>query len=190
MLSVIVATNESERTLVPTLSALVPGALSGLVTEVVVADAGSKDATAEVADIAGCRFMIVEGAIGPRLKDAALTTRTPWLMFMRAGLIPEPGWMAAAENFMQMAAYSEKSPRAAVFRTATEQASPGIRELVAVLRAMLGGGDQSGQGLLIARALYDAIGGHPAAADAEAAVLRKIGRRRVALLGASARSTI
>ena len=72
MLSVIVATNESERTLVPTLSALVPGALSGLVTEVVVADAGSKDATAEVADIAGCRFMIVEGAIGPRLKELDL----------------------------------------------------------------------------------------------------------------------
>ncbi|MBS0244996.1 MAG: glycosyl transferase [Proteobacteria bacterium] len=187
MLSVVVATHESERTLVPTLSALVPGAMSGLVTEVVVADAGSKDATAEVADIAGCRFMIVEGAIGPRLKEAALTTRTPWLMFMRAGLVPEPGWMAAAESFMQMAAYSETSPRAAVFRTANDQASPGLKELFAVLCAMLGGGDRSGQGLLISRSLYDAIGGHPAGGDAEAAILRKIGRRRTALLGASAR---
>lgn len=188
MLSVIVATHESERILVPTLSALVPGAMSGLVTEVVVADAGSKDATAEIADIAGCRFMIGDAAIGPRLKEAALTTRTPWLLFMRAGLIPEPGWMAAAESFMQTAAYSEKSPRAAVFRAATDQASPGLRELFAVLRAMVGGGDQSSQGLLIARSLYDAIGGHPAGVDAEAGILRKIGRRRVALLGASART--
>jgi len=188
MLSVIVATHESERILVPTLSALVPGAMSGLVTEVVVADAGSSDATAEVADIAGCRFMIVEGPVGPRLKEAALTTRTPWLMFMRAGLVPEPGWMAAAESFMQTAAFSESAPRAAVFRAATDQANPGLKELVAVLRGMLGGGDQSSQGLLIARSLYDAIGGHPAAADAEAGILRRIGRRRVALLGASART--
>lgn len=187
MLSVIVATHESERTLVPTLSALVPGAMSGLVTEVVVADAGSKDATAEVADIAGCRFMIAEGDLGSRLQDAARSTRTPWLMFMRAGLVPEPGWMAAAESFMQAAAFEEKAPRAAVFRTASDQASPGLRELIAVLGAMLGGGDRAAQGLLIARSLYEDVGGHPAVTDAETAILRTIGRRRLALLGASAR---
>ncbi len=50
MLSVIVATHESERALVPTLAALVPGATAGLLGEVVVADAGSRDATAEVAE--------------------------------------------------------------------------------------------------------------------------------------------
>ena len=188
MLSVIVATHESERTLVPTLSALVPGAMSGLVTEVVVADAGSTDASAEVADIAGCRFMIAEGDLGFRLQDAARSTRTPWLMFMRAGLVPEPGWMAAAESFIQAAAFGENSPRAAIFRATSDQASPGLRELLAVLQAMFGGGDRSAQGLLIARSLYDAIGGHPAGAGAEAAILRKIGRRRLALLGASART--
>ena len=57
MLSAIIATHESERALVPTLAALVPGATEGLLGEVIVADAGSRDATAEVADIAGCRFM-------------------------------------------------------------------------------------------------------------------------------------
>ena len=57
MLSAIIATHESERALVPTLAALVPGAIAGLVSEVVVADAGSRDATAEVADVAGCRFI-------------------------------------------------------------------------------------------------------------------------------------
>ncbi|MCW5692394.1 MAG: glycosyltransferase [Pseudolabrys sp.] len=188
MLSVIVATHESERTLVPTLAALVPGAMSGLVTEVVVADAGSRDATAEVADIAGCRFMIAEGDLGSRLRDAARSTRTPWLMFMRAGLVPEPGWMAAAESFMQAASFSERAPRAAIFRTASDQASPGLREVLAVLMAMLGGGDRSAQGLLAARSLYEEIGGHPAGAEAEAAILRRIGRRGVALLGASART--
>ena len=58
MLSAIIATHESERALVPTLAALVPGAMAGLVREVIVADGGSRDATAEVADVAGCRFMV------------------------------------------------------------------------------------------------------------------------------------
>ena len=43
MLSVIIATLDSERSLVRTLAALVPGATAGLITEVVVADAGSRD---------------------------------------------------------------------------------------------------------------------------------------------------
>jgi len=58
MLSVIIATEDSERLLVPTLAALIPGALAGIVREVIVADAGSRDGTAAVADIAGCRVVV------------------------------------------------------------------------------------------------------------------------------------
>ena len=84
MLSAIIATYESERALVPTLAALVPGVTEGLLGEVIVADAGSRDATAEVADIAGCRFVTSGEPLGARLKAAAAVTRTPWLMFLRA----------------------------------------------------------------------------------------------------------
>ena len=77
MLSAIIATHESERALVPTLAALVPGAVSGLVTEVLVADAGSRDATREVADVAGARFMSSSDPLGIRLKAAAASTRSP-----------------------------------------------------------------------------------------------------------------
>src|ERR1700675_3651149 len=90
MLSVIIATHESERTLVPTLSALVPGTTAGLLGEVVVADASSRDATAEVADVAACHFTSSPAPLGERLKAAAAGTRSPWLMFLRAGLVPEP----------------------------------------------------------------------------------------------------
>ena len=100
MLSAIIATHESERALVPTLAALVPGATAGLLGEVIVADGGSRDATAEVADIAGCRFIASGAPLGTRLKAAAATTRTPWLMFLRAGCVPEPGWVDAAERFI------------------------------------------------------------------------------------------
>lgn len=66
----------------PTLAALVPGAATGLLAEVVIADANSSDATAEVADIAGCRFLASSEPLGARLKAAAATTRSPWLLFL------------------------------------------------------------------------------------------------------------
>lgn len=188
MLSVIVATHESERALVPTLSALVPGAMSGLVTEVVVADAGSTDATAEVADIAGCRFIASTAPLGERLKAAALSTRTPWLMFLRAGVVLDADWMGASETFMQVAAFADTAPRAAVFRAAaTGSAQPGVGDVIALARAVLAGRRPSpDQGLVICRSLYEAVGGHPAQADTEAKLLSQLGRK-VALLGAGAR---
>src|ERR1700675_3369496 len=116
MLSVIIATHESERSLVPTLAALVSGATSGLLGEVIVADAGSRDGTAEVGGGAGCRFVVSSEPLGARLKAAAASTRTPWLMFLRAGIVPEPGWVAAAERFIQTTDLLDDAERAAVFR--------------------------------------------------------------------------
>lgn len=189
MLSVVIPTHESERLLVPTLAALVPGAMSGLVSEVVVIDAGSSDATEEVADIAGCRFVRSDLPLGARLKQAAASTRTPWLMFLHAGAVPEPGWIAAAERFIETTSQLEGAARAAVFRPpgAADLMRPALSEVLALLRVIAGGGPRPEQGLLIARRFYDAVGGHPEGTDAEAAILRKLGRRRVVMLSAGAR---
>jgi glycosyltransferase involved in cell wall biosynthesis len=189
MLSVIIATHESERTLVPTLAALVPGAMAGLLGEVIVADAGSRDATGEVADVAGCRFMTSSEPLGARLKAAAASTRTPWLLFLRAGCVPEPGWIEAADRFIEATDLLDEAARAAVFRPpgAADLLRPGLSEVMALLRVALGGGARPEQGLLIARRFYDALGGHPDGADAEAALLRKLGRRRTAMLPIGAR---
>jgi glycosyltransferase involved in cell wall biosynthesis len=188
MLTAIIATHESERRLVPTLAALVPGATAGVITEVIVADAGSNDATAEVADFAGCRFMTSSEPLGARLKAAALSTRTPWLLFLRAGCVPEPGWISAAERFMQAADLLNGATRAAVFRPpgVADLMRPGLAELLALLRVTFGGGSKPEQGLLIARRFYDNLGGHAGHAAAEAALLRKLGRRRIAMLAAEA----
>ena len=48
MLSVVIATQDSERALLPTLSALVAGAVAGVVREVIVTDAGSGDGSADL----------------------------------------------------------------------------------------------------------------------------------------------
>jgi hypothetical protein len=185
MLSAIIATHDSERSLVPTLAALVPGAATGLIAEVVVADADSRDATAEVADIAGCRFLASADPIGQRLRTAAATVRTPWLMFLRAGTVLQPGWIEAVDRFIHAA---EDAGRAAVFRPpgADDPMRPRFAELLSLLRVALGGGPRPEQGLLIAKRFYEAIGGHTDGADAEAALLRRLGRRRVAMLSATA----
>jgi hypothetical protein len=187
MLSAIISTNESERALVPTLAALVPGATAGLLGTVIVADAGSRDATAEVADVAGCRFMASSEPLGARLKAAAASTRTPWLMFLRAGCVPEPDWVEAATRFIEATDRLDNG-RAAVFRPpgVADLLRPSLAELIALLRVTLGGGARPEQGLLIARRHYDRIGGHPGGADAEAAILRRIGRRRLTMLATEA----
>lgn len=187
MLTAIIATHESERALVPTLAALVPGATAGLIKEAVVADAGSRDATAEVADYAGCRFISSDAPLGSRLKAAAETARTPWLMFLRAGCVPEPGWVGAAERFMAVVDDKGKSS-AAVFRPmgVPDLLRPGLAELIGLLRVAVGGGPRPGQGLLIASDLYRQLGGHPESADAETAMLHRIGRRRIAMLAVGA----
>ena len=187
MLSAIISTRNSERSLVPTLSALVPAAAAGLLAEVVIADASSHDATADVADIAGCRFTSSTAALGLRLKAAAATVRSPWVMFLRAGAVPQPGWIEAADHFIQTTGLLEDAGRAAIFRPPglTNAVRPGFAELLAVVRAAIARGPRPEQGLLIARRLYDAIGGHSAGDDAEAAILRRLGRQKLVVLPAS-----
>ena len=184
MLSAIIATHESERALVPTLTALVPATAAGVLTEVVIADAGSNDATAEVAEFAGCRFISSTDPTGMRLKAAAASTRSQWLLFLRAGAAPEAGWVQAVEHFMAANNSSDGDPRAAVFRPAAigDLMRPGLAELAALLRAISGGVPRPEQGLLIARRYYNAVGGHSDGEQAEAMLLRRLGRRNVAVL--------
>ena len=157
----------------------------GLVSEVIVADAGSRDATAEVADIAGCRFMASADPIGLRLRAAAATVRAPWLLFLRAGTVPQPGWIEAVDRFIHATAGSD---RAAVFRPpgTADLMRPAFSEILSLLRVALGGGPRPEQGLLIAKKFYEDLGCHPDGAEAEAALLKRLGRRRIAMLNPTA----
>jgi len=183
MLSVIIPTHNSERALVPTLAALVSGATDGLISEVLVTDAGSHDETAAIADVVGCNFMVVEGPLGRRLKTAAAAGRAPWLLFLRPGTILDQAWTAAARRFVEQ---TTPGPHAAVFRRGTP-AQPALREALSLVVAALGARPRPEQGLLIAKPFYDALGGHrDNTADPEAELIRRIGRRRIATLASGA----
>ena len=88
MFSVIIPTADSERALVPTLAALVPGATAGIVREVIVTDGESRDQTEEVADIAGCRFVSSAKPLGIRLSEAAKGARGDWLSGILKATLP------------------------------------------------------------------------------------------------------
>jgi glycosyltransferase involved in cell wall biosynthesis len=171
--------------LLPTLAALVPGAAAGAVREVIVADAGSRDQTAEIADIAGCRIIVSPAPLGERLKSAAATARAPWLMFLKPGMVPDPTWIGETIGFAQQEQRNgREAPRAAAFRLAATQggARRTLGETLELLRLALGGNHRPEQGLVIARRLYDALGGHRDAADPERDLLRRLGRRRIVML--------
>ncbi len=179
MLSVIIATRDSERALVRTLAALVPGATAGLISEVLVADAGSRDETAAVADIAGCNFLVVEGPLGRRLKAATARARAPWLLFLRPGTILDTPWTGDARSFVEQPA---PDTSAAIFRRSAP-AQSSLREAFSLFAAALGARPRPEQGLIVSKDFYRQIGGHSEhAADPEADLLRRIGRRRMAML--------
>jgi glycosyltransferase involved in cell wall biosynthesis len=183
MLSVVIATQDSERVLVPTLAALVAGAVGGVVREVIVADAGSSDGTAQVADGAGCRVLISNEGRGARLKAAAASARAPWLMFLRPGIVPDATWIDECRRFIEETELRGRAGScAAVFRSASTAYRPTLIEALALLRAALGARPGASQGLVVAKTLYDKLGGHRDIDEPERDLGRRIGRRRLVLL--------
>jgi hypothetical protein len=186
MLSVIIATKDTERALVPTLAALVSGATAGLISEVLVADGGSRDDTAAVAEVAGCNFMAMDGGTARRLKAAAEKARAPWLLFLRPGTILDDPWTRDAQRFMERASRTES---AGVFRRGAP-AQSSLRDALSMLASALGARPRPEQGLILGKAFYLALGGHAErAADPEADLIRRIGRRRIVRLPAIAYSS-
>jgi glycosyltransferase involved in cell wall biosynthesis len=189
MLSVVIATQESERVLVPTLAALVPGAVAGVVREVIVADAGSRDDTAQIAEGAGCRLVILPEPRGARMKAGAAMARAAWLLFLAPGIVPDATWIDECRRFIEQAELVRNgSAQAAVFRKVSARFRPMLIEAFALLRAAVtaplgAAGPNAGEALLIAKPLYQELGGHLPQDDApERALVRRLGRRRLALL--------
>ena len=184
MISVVIATHESERSLVHTLAALVPGALAGLIRDVIVVDAGSRDDTAKVADLAGCHFMVMPGSTGARLAAGAAAARSSWFLFLQPGSVPDTGWIEEVDRFVRECELSgDTANMAAVFRRRRGRNESSLAKALSLIATALGARPKPSQGLLIAKSLYDALGGYDVAnANPETDLLRRLGRRRIAVL--------
>jgi len=188
MISVVIPTLNAEPRLAATLAALVPAAVDGLVREVIVADGGSRDRTAAIADAAGASVLRVDPGRGSQLAAGAARARFPWLLFLHADTVLEPGWEGEVSAFMERVDRGAP-PSAAAFRFALDDvgARPRLLEAMVGLRCALLRLPYGDQGLLIPRRLYEEIGGYrPLALMEDVDLVQRLGRRRLTMLRACA----
>jgi len=189
MLSVVIPTHNHAHALIPTLQMLVPAALEGVVRQVIVADAGSTDRTHAVAEEAGCDIVEIGAPLGRRLRTGAAKARAPWLMFLKPGAVLEPTWVVETKRFVdRMAAQGADGP-AAVFRReiVVDEFRPALGRTLALAKALFACKPTADQGLMIAKRLYDRLGGHSDnARHPEADFIARLGRRRIVRLRSGA----
>ena len=189
MISVIIPTLNAESGLAPCLTALVPATVEGLVREVVVVDGGSCDRTVEIVDQAGATLVRSAPGRGCQLATGAQNARMPWLLFLHADTVLEAGWEREAATFMERVDSGQRPHAAAAFRFALDDLGfkPRLVELGVACRCALLGLPYGDQGLLIQARHYRQAGGYkplPLMEDVE--LVRRIGRRRLAILRARA----
>jgi hypothetical protein len=97
MLTVLMECRDQESELAQTLTMLVAGAVEGLISDVVVLDHGSTDASSRVADAAGCAFYS-QWSLGEVLHGA----RGDWLLLLETGARLQPGWIEEVSEYIAL----------------------------------------------------------------------------------------
>ena len=176
---------------IPTLNeaAILPQTLAALrsaaiVREIVVADGGSSDETIAIARAAGARVVAAACGRGAQLAAGAAAAAGDWLLFLHADCRLAPDCEGAVRAFVGA---PDAADRAGYFDLALDDPAPAARRLERIVawRCRLLSLPYGDQGMLIARSLYDALGGFaplPLMEDIE--LIRRLGRRRVARIGA------
>jgi glycosyltransferase involved in cell wall biosynthesis len=113
MISVLIETRNDEAELAHTLASLVPGAVEGVVREVIVCDRGSTDGTASVAEQAGCIFLPDAST-----ESGVRAARGDWIMVLEPGARMASGWVEPVRDHISV------SPLAAAFSRSSQTALP------------------------------------------------------------------
>jgi len=97
MITVVLPTRNSAARLVHVLPLLVPAAVDGLVKAVVFADAGSTDATLDIAEDSGAKVVRADGDAGARLAAGCAAAKSAWVLALGESLILPEGWRTPVE---------------------------------------------------------------------------------------------
>ena len=182
MISVIIPTLNAQRDLVPTLSALVPAVVDGIVQEAIISDGGSTDDTYAIADAAGTHVVQAPRGRGPQLEAGAAAAKGDWLLFLHADTVLEPGWVNEVTSFIERIETGRRKPAAAYFRFALNDDGfmPRLIEMMVAVRCMLLSLPYGDQGLLISRRHYQRLGGfRPLPLMEDVDLVRRIKRREL-----------
>lgn len=180
-LSIIIPTRNAAPVIGPTLAALTEGLGEGLVQELILSDGGSEDDIAEVAEAVGARLVTGAPGRGGQLVRGIAAARGAWLLVLHADSVPAPGWAAAVRAHL-----ADHPEQAGYFDLRFDSARWAARWTAgwANLRARVLGLPYGDQGLLIARSLYDRMGGYPEIPLMEdVALADRLGRRHLRPLG-------
>lgn len=152
--------------------------------EVVVVDGGSSDDSVTIATAAGARVIAAPRGRGTQMHAGTAAARGDWLLFLHADTRLGEGWHAA------VAAHGAAAPGQASYfalRLDDEAWQARIIERGVAARSRLLGLPYGDQGLLIARHLYDEVGGfRPLALMEDVDLARRLGRQRLRPLPATA----
>jgi rSAM/selenodomain-associated transferase 2 len=156
---------------------------SAMVHELIVADGGSADETAARANSAGARVIAAPRGRGSQLAAGAAAASGDWLLFLHADCHLEPGWESAVDAFLTA---PEAEKRAGYFDLTLDDPAPAARRLERIVawRCRVLALPYGDQGLLIARTLYDTVGGFaPLPLMEDVDLVRRLGRRRLTRIG-------
>jgi len=178
-LAVVIPTLNAAATLSATLASV-----GGAAREVIVADGGSDDATAVHAAALGCRVIAAPRGRGSQLAAGVAAASSPWLLLLHADTRLGAGWVEAA------VAHIARAPGCAgYFRLRLDDDAPAARRLERAVawRCRVFALPYGDQGLLVSRALLDAVGGiRPLPLMEDVDLVRRIGRARLRPLAAEA----
>jgi rSAM/selenodomain-associated transferase 2 len=130
----------------------------GLPYEVIVADGGSSDATTRVASELGAHVVSSARGRGSQLRAGIAHARGRWLMVLHADVSLDDAALAAARRFLE----ANQLERFAVWPLQLDGTGAWLRVLErgAALRGRVLGLPYGDQGLVVARGLYERVGGY------------------------------
>jgi len=157
-ISVVIPVLDAARTIGPCLGCLSEALVDGLIRELILADGGSRDGIADVADRIGAVLVTAGPGRGRQLAAGARAARAPWILFLHADSVLGAGWTDAVRAHLE-----RTQDRAGYLRLRFDDRGSMARWTAAWanLRARLFDLPYGDQGLLISRSLYDEVGGFP-----------------------------
>ena len=157
-LSIVIPTLNAAAELPETAEALLAGATSGLVRELVISDGGSTDETVKVAKELGALVVAGSPGRGSQLARGVEASSGDWLLLLHADTHLAEGWEEVAYDHM-----NQHPDRAGWFRLRFRAAgmAPRIVAGGANWRSRILQLPYGDQGLLVSRALLSEVGGVP-----------------------------
>jgi len=155
-LSVIIPVLDFDKSLPSTLASLIEGLGEGIIRDVVLSGVDRTPLLDRLASDVGATFVTGARGRGAQLRRGADHASGQWLLFLHSDTVLSPGWSADVNHHMQ-----SEPDFAAAFRLRFRSRDTGAALVArwANTRSRIFGLPYGDQGLLIARPLYQSVGG-------------------------------